>query len=110
LVVVEHGDELVGCGYAQIRQSKQAHVQDKHAYVGFIYVTPAYRGKGINQRIMDNLFAWSESRGVNDIMLDVYFANESAIRAYQKAGFEPALVQMRFSQGSQQTGALVTDD
>ncbi len=32
---------------------------------------------------------------MNEIRLDVYAQNESAIKAYEKAGFEPHLLTMR---------------
>jgi len=95
LVVVEDGDQVIASGYAQIRSTKEAYVHDQHAYLGFIAVSPSHRGQGINQKMMDKLFEWSRSRGVNDIVLEVYSANESALKAYRKAGFEPVVSQMR---------------
>jgi ribosomal protein S18 acetylase RimI-like enzyme len=60
-----------------------------------MYVKPGHRGKGINKVITDELVSWSKLRGISEVRLDVYAQNESAIKAYEKAGFEPHLLTMR---------------
>ncbi|WP_246028984.1 GNAT family N-acetyltransferase [Parashewanella tropica] len=49
--------------------------------------------------ILDKLFAWGKERGVSDFYLDVYSANDSAIKAYEKAGFQPSLLEMKLNLG-----------
>ena len=97
LIVAEDSGNIIGTGYAQIRESKDSLVHDQHSYLGFMYVDPEYRGKGINQDIMDQLVAWSKDRDIHDLYLDVYAQNDAAIRAYQKAGFAPCLIEMKLS-------------
>jgi RimJ/RimL family protein N-acetyltransferase len=60
-----------------------------------MYVEPAYRGKGVNQLIIDALKSWALLQGLTELRLDVYISNEIAIRAYEKAGFTPYLINMR---------------
>lgn len=60
-----------------------------------MYVAPGYRRKGVNKKIIDSLIAWSKSKGIVDIRLDVFEQNESAIGAYEKIGFSKSLVNMR---------------
>jgi ribosomal protein S18 acetylase RimI-like enzyme len=93
LLVVELSGKIIGTGYAQIRYSKEALIHPKHSYIGFIYVSPEHRGRALNQKIMERLIEWSQSKRVND--LNVYSQNESAIKAYAKAGFKPCLVEMK---------------
>ncbi len=95
LIVVEDSSGIIATGYAQIRESKVALNHDKHSYLGFMFVSPEHRGKAINQKVMNHLIEWSKRRGITDFYLDVYSQNESAINAYQKAGFEPCLVEMK---------------
>ena len=95
LVVAEDNAQVIGCGYARIETSKPYLQHSQHAYLGFMYVRPDYRGKGINQLILDDLKQWSISRGVLEFRLEVYAGNVAAIRAYEKAGFEPLLIEMR---------------
>jgi len=97
LIVVEVSGDIVATGYAKIQESKIAFNHDKHAYLGFMIVSPEHRGQGINQTVMNHLIEWSKGRGITDLYLDVYSENESAIKAYRKAGFEPCLMEMKLS-------------
>lgn len=42
LVVAEQDDEIIACGYVQIRQSKPQHSHDKHGYLGFMFVAESF--------------------------------------------------------------------
>lgn len=96
VIVAEENDEIVASGYALIKKSEKYYNQfEKYSYLGFMYVKPEHRGKGINKVITDELVSWSKSRGISEVRLDVYAQNESAIKAYEKAGFEPHLLTMR---------------
>ena len=97
LQLVDHDGRVVGCGYAQLRPSEAAFVHDKHAYLGFMYVEPDVRGQGINKMIIESLISWSRDRGVYDFYLNVYTENPAAIRAYEKVGFTPLLVEMKLN-------------
>ncbi|SIS84076.1 Ribosomal protein S18 acetylase RimI [Chryseobacterium ureilyticum] len=99
LIVVEDKDEIVASGYALIRETEKDYYNFKtYAYLGFMFVKPEYRGKGINKIITDELVNWAKSRNISEIRLDVYAQNESAIKAYEKAGFEPLLLTMRLKE------------
>jgi ribosomal protein S18 acetylase RimI-like enzyme len=95
LLVAEVNSEIIASGYAQIQLSKESLEHERHAYYGFMYVSPDYRGKGINKKLIDRLVVWSKERGVNDHYLEVYSGNSPAIRAYEKLGFEPCLIEMK---------------
>ncbi|HET9824947.1 MAG TPA: GNAT family N-acetyltransferase [Chitinophagaceae bacterium] len=95
LVVAECNGQLVASGYARIETSKSYLQHEHHAYVGFMYVEPAWRGKGINQMIIENLKEWSMSKGITEMRLDVYHSNLRAIKAYEKAGFGKLMLHMR---------------
>ncbi|MDR4951604.1 GNAT family N-acetyltransferase [Chryseobacterium sp. ES2] len=96
VIVAEENNEIIASGYALIKKSEKYYNQfEKYSYLGFMYVKPEHRGKGINKVITDELISWSKSRGISEVRLDVYAQNESAIKAYEKAGFEPHLLTMR---------------
>ncbi|AZB09917.1 GNAT family N-acetyltransferase [Chryseobacterium sp. G0162] len=96
LVVVEDNNEIIASGYALIKNSEKDYNKFKsYAYLGFMYVKPEHRGKGVNKIITDALIDWAKSRGISEIRLDVYAENDSAVKAYEKAGFEPHLLTMR---------------
>src|SRR6476660_7976644 len=54
--------EIVGSGYARIEESKPYLKHPHHAYLGFMYVRPEHRGKGINAQIINELKNWSLSK------------------------------------------------
>ena len=95
VVVAELNSEIVGSGYARIEASKIYLKHPKHAYLGFMYVKPGHRGKGVNQKIIEALKQWAIGQGITELRLDVYNDNPSAIKAYEKAGFKKLLVEMR---------------
>lgn len=96
VLVASIDDVVVASGYALIKESSPYKIPEKYAYLGFMYVVPAYRGKGINGAIVDKLIAWAKSRKLTEIQLDVYAENEIAINAYSKRGFKANLLNMRF--------------
>ncbi|MBO9152087.1 GNAT family N-acetyltransferase [Chitinophaga sp. GCM10012297] len=95
VVVAELDGQVIGSGYARIEEAKHYLKHPQHAYLGFMYVLPEFRGRGVNRAIVENLAGWARSRGITEIVLDVYDANEPAVRAYEKAGFTRHLLQMR---------------
>lgn len=95
VVVAEQDGELIASGYARIEKGRLYLKHTHHAYLGFMYVAPSHRGEGVNQQIVATLQAWALSRGITELRLDVYYVNESAIRAYEKAGFTRHMIQMR---------------
>ncbi|WP_125558679.1 GNAT family N-acetyltransferase [Pseudoalteromonas rubra] len=95
LVVGEQDSKIVATGYVQHRQSKAQLAHERHGYLGFMYVDPDYRGQGLNQAIMTYLMNWSKQHEIRDFYLDVYSDNQGAIRAYEKAGFSPCLLEMK---------------
>lgn len=99
LLVAELDSEPVGCGYVRIENAKPYLQHVQHGYLGFMYVKPAHRGKGINAKIMGALKSWSAGQGVTELRLEVYYLNESAIKAYEKIGFKRHMIEMRMNDG-----------
>nr|WP_246029074.1 GNAT family N-acetyltransferase [Parashewanella tropica] len=97
LLIAEEAGQIIATGYGQLRGSKLSLIHSKHCYLGVMYVLPEYRGQGINKLMLDKIIAWSKERGVSDFYLDVYSANDSAIKAYEKAGFQPSLLEMKLN-------------
>jgi GNAT superfamily N-acetyltransferase len=100
VVVAELDGHLIGSGYARMERSKPYNKHTHHAYLGFMYVLPAHRGKGINGAIIHALKTWALSKGITESRLDVYDQNKTAIRAYEKVGFKKLLVNMRMGLGN----------
>lgn len=97
LVVAELDNKVVASGYARIETARHFVKHHEHAYLGFMYTLPEYRGRGINMKILDELRRWSLSHGISEMQLEVYNDNSPAIKAYEKAGFVRHMITMRRS-------------
>lgn len=95
VVVAVAGSEIVGSGYARTEDSKVYLKHQKHAYLGFMYVKPEHRGKGVNKKVIAALQHWATKKGITEFRLDVYSDNLSAVKAYEKLGFNKHLIEMR---------------
>ena len=87
--------EIVGSGYVKILRAEPYQKYDEYAYLGFMFVKPAFRGQGINQKILQGLIDWAKNQNLTEVRLEVYDENTIAKNAYLKAGFKPNLLEMR---------------
>ena len=97
VLVAEADNKVIASGYARIDKSKPFLKHTTHAYLGFMYVLPEYRGQGINKQIMDALKDWAVSKNITEFRLEVYYDNISAIKAYEKIGFSRYSLEMRYN-------------
>ena len=97
VVVAEKENSLIASGYALIRLNKTYKNPSHIVFLGFMYVIPNYRGMGVNKKILDYLLDWGKKRGYSEFQLDVYAPNQSAIKAYKKAGFDFETITMRLN-------------
>ena len=95
VIVAELDGELIGSAYATKKRSLDYVQSEFHAFLGFMYVSPQHRGKGVNQVILKDLLNWSREMNLPEVHLTVYPGNEPAIKAYEKAGFRPYITEMR---------------
>lgn len=96
VVVAVIGDTIIGSGYARIEPASRPYLKHtQQAYLGFMYVSPEHRGKGVNGKILVALKEWAYLQDVLELRLDVYSDNDAAVKAYEKAGFKKHLVEMR---------------
>lgn len=95
LLVGEINGRVVASGYAKIVPSDPWLMHKQHAHIGFIYVVPDLRGRGISKVIIENLTAWARQQNINEVRLEVYFGNTPAIKAYEKMGFVKHMLEMR---------------
>ncbi|UXX80713.1 GNAT family N-acetyltransferase [Reichenbachiella carrageenanivorans] len=78
------GDKLV----AFIFQSVNAYEGELTAYNGGTGVIPGYTGQGLAATMYEYIFPKLKKEGIEKCVLEVLRDNASAIRSYQKAGFE----------------------
>jgi len=97
VVVAEADNKIIASGYARIDRSESFLKHTNHAYLGFMYVLPEYRGQGVNKKIIDVLKNWAASQNIYELRLEVYYDNIPAIKAYVKIGFKKHMIEMRFN-------------
>jgi len=97
LAVAELNNSLIGSGYARIENSKPRYNYERYVLLGFMYVVPTYRGKGVNKKIIDYLIDWADKQKITELRLEVYAENVSAIKAYEKIGFTKDVIEMRLA-------------
>ncbi|MGC4021873.1 MAG: GNAT family N-acetyltransferase [Cyclobacteriaceae bacterium] len=96
VVVAQVDNEIIGSGYAVIKQEVDSFVKHtQFSYLGFMYVRPAHRGKGVNKAIIEKLNEWAHTKGVHEIRLQVLDGNIVAKKAYEKIGFKGHMLEMR---------------
>lgn len=95
VAVAEDNGEIIASGYALINEAKPFLKYYRYVHLGFMYVVPAYRGKGLNKLVLDHLMEWAKSNSVTEMRLEVYQENVNALKAYEKFGFSPLLLEMR---------------
>ncbi len=93
--VAELDGELIASGYVLEKEASDYLKHERYAHLGFMYVKPEHRGKGVNQKVLDALIDWAGKRGLTEFRLEVFIENLGAIKAYEKAGFKPLLLEMR---------------
>ena len=85
-------DGLVG--YLWVAEIKSGFTGEKQAYILNIYITEKSRGQGIGEQLMRQADAWALGRGYKRVGLGVSIRNSSAIRLYEKLGYEMETMRM----------------
>ena len=98
VVVAEIENEIIGSGFAIIKEDPDQFVKHtRFVYLGFMYVKPAHRGKGVSQAIIETLKEWAIAHDIHEVRLQLYDENSIAKSAYLKAGFKGHMLEMRMT-------------
>ena len=76
VIVAVLNDEIIGSAYISIKKAKPYLNHAKYGYLGFMFVKPEHRGKGMNRIIIDELKNWARAKHIKELRLDVYNNNE----------------------------------
>jgi ribosomal protein S18 acetylase RimI-like enzyme len=60
----------------------------RYAHIFLLYVMPEYRNQGIGKKLMEQAEAWAEKRGDEQIGLQVFQKNITALRLYEQLGYQ----------------------
>ena len=78
-VVIRCGGQLVGISFLGLRNTR--------AWISAFGIIPAFRGRGLARRLMDQLIVQARSAGAHDVRLEVLVGNPVARRVYLQSGF-----------------------
>lgn len=96
-LVVEMGNEIIGCGFGQIRKNDEWNVNKKYGYIGLMFIKKEFRNQRVGKIIVDALIRWFKAKNIFDIRLKVYEKNVNAVNAYKKYGFRCFIHEMQYS-------------
>jgi ribosomal protein S18 acetylase RimI-like enzyme len=61
---------------------------DRHTHIFLLYVIPEKRRQGIGTALVSYAEAWARARGDRQLGLQVFLANQTAVKLYRKLGFQ----------------------
>jgi GNAT superfamily N-acetyltransferase len=76
-------NRVIGC--IALRQMEQAHC----AEIKRLYVRPAWRGRGIAQKLLKAAERFAKTSGYRSIYLDTAADMHAAARLYERSGYQP---------------------
>lgn len=87
-VVAKLEDEIIGFAIAQIKLTAKNDLlrENRIAYIEEIYVSPAFRKKGVGKRLYEYIETFAKEREIDRIDLNVWSFNKAAIDFYKKCG------------------------
>ena len=80
VVVAYFENAAIGCGCFKYHDQSTSEIKR-------MYVLPSHLGKGIAQRIVEELCTWAKECGFRIVILETGKKQPEAIRLYEKAGF-----------------------
>ncbi len=90
VIVADDGDAIAGFLSASVVGSAPDRVPDRHVSVGYIFVEPEFRRRGIAAALMNAAREWAARQpGVTHLEMPVLAADIEAAAFWQSAGFSP---------------------
>ena len=86
LLVAEDNNIIVGYLYGKIIESDDTS-NSNAALLDALYIDHDYRKKGIGNNLIDAFKKWSNNKGVEKILVNVWTNNTIAQKLYEKNGF-----------------------
>uniref|UniRef100_UPI0006CF836B GNAT family N-acetyltransferase n=1 Tax=Bacillus sp. JCM 19041 TaxID=1460637 RepID=UPI0006CF836B len=81
-------------GYIELKEETDYFTVEKTAYISAVAVASSGEGKGVGKKLMQKAEQWSKEKGLKQIVLDVFKANERAVDVYRHLGYDEEIVKM----------------
>ncbi|MEL6689619.1 MAG: GNAT family N-acetyltransferase [Pseudomonadota bacterium] len=82
------GPRMAPAGYALICYGWSIEYGGLDAYLDEFYLRAAVRGRGMGSDVLQAASEYLAEKGAKALALEVDFANEAAVRTYERSGFE----------------------
>jgi diamine N-acetyltransferase len=91
LFIAKSGEETIGFIEASVKQPPDhpEAVQNSYAYVDDICVINEYRRTSVGKKLMEAVEKWAIDSGLNQIELNVWDFNKSAMAFFDRTGYKP---------------------
>jgi len=70
--------------------------KDGFGYIESVFVLPEFRGQGMAKCIMNYIFRYFQSKGLEDSRLEVWDLNKSSIQLYKSLGYKEVMKHIAF--------------
>ena len=88
LLLVAESDDGRPLGFAYLETPRDYFSQRRHGHVGILAVAKVAEGRGAGGALLEAAEAWARRSGFRELTLNVFCANDRAIRLYRRRGFE----------------------
>lgn len=86
--VAEADEEIVSHIFVYVvpKVPRPSKTSNSWGYVTNVYTTPPYRGLGVGSELLNHVFTWGESQGLE---LLIVWPSDDSVEFYRRAGFHP---------------------
>lgn len=90
IIYIKDGDELIGITLVKFHEFIGAKSKKNIKRYKIIYtiVKEEYRGKGLNQKLLDFTYEYAKQNGINYIVANIRKPNEQSINSFIKNGYK----------------------
>jgi GNAT superfamily N-acetyltransferase len=93
MLVAEREGRVVGMAAGHVHKPSMMS-EEPAVELASVYVDPAYRERGVAAALTGQVARFARERGVGRLTVKTFAQNEEALRAWERLGFEPRMVQM----------------
>ncbi len=88
--VAESGDSLAGFIAGNIERNLPDRLPEEHATVGYLWVEPAFRRRGLAKKLFEEVAGWANNQeGIGHFEMAVLSADSAAAGFWRSIGFTP---------------------
>ncbi|MBA7621728.1 hypothetical protein ES703_29094 [subsurface metagenome] len=86
VLVAIDGEKMVGYSHAQVQDIPNYKLRQV-GYVRHLFVTKAYRRRGIGEKMYNEIVKWFHSQDIERVQLEVFVNNAVAVSFWRKHGY-----------------------